>query len=393
MVVKIVNDKLEVKDEKNTLKQNLDKIEQLNNNTFFKHKFTNKIGRELVYFLCNSVHYNLSNPEPVNLSKNTLSKSLSILKVIDKSVNKPLNEYEFKVMNEFISNFVNGNIQSRGNKTINPKTISFYIGEFKRFWKIYRQYELHHNKNFKEIFFDWGTNLKAPKVKREFESVPDLSIKQVLELSENLLNEEYKVRTLVAVNLMGRRCEIENLQLNHLEFKDDGSIFIKLPHIKKHSTEKTRVELFSFVRKELNKYLQHNNFNSEQLIFPSRVEAYAKNLRQVSEKLLKKRINPKTLRKIGLSVCDELGYSRSDTERIGGWQANSPVVAHYFNRTKSVFSKDKNKKINKELYEDVYSEFDKVKLENDKLKEEMASIKDMLKSMIKSGEFAHLKSV
>lgn len=387
MAVKLEKENITLTNEEGILKQNLDKINELNNNAFFSHPINNKIGREFVLYLSNLVYGRLNNPEPVNLRKNTLSKTLRRIQVIDNYVNKPLDKYSFNDLNNFMRDFMDGKIQSTGNRSLDPKTIGSYLRDFKRYWKIYRQYILvNDKKSFDELFFDWGTNLKAPRVKQTYEDFTDLRLDQVISLADNLHKEEYKVRTLVSVNLMGRKCELNELKRKDIDIESDD-VYIKLPQVKKHSTEKTSVGLYTFVKKPLMHYLEHNDFNSDDLIFPSKESAYAKNLKEVSERLFKKRVNPKTLRKIGVSVADELGVSRSDIERIGAWEVNSPVLAHYFNRKKKVkVDENKDNKINTALYSDVYAEFDKVKLENEKMAEEMKGIKEMLKQMALNGQ-------
>ena len=360
MSILLENDKLVVRDEPGILNENLNKIELLNRDALFLHPFTNKIGRQLVYYMANSSYHNLSNPEPVNLSKNTLSVKLRVLAKIDEYIQKPLNEYTYQDFNQFISSFKNGSIKSSSNKVLKPQAINGYVIQFKRFWRIYRQYVIsNYPEEFNEAFFDWGMNLKAPKVdSREYEDIPDLNMYQIKALSDNMGSFEHRCRVLVSINLMGRKCEIHNLKMRHITKKEDGSIWIKLPKIKKHSSEKTYVQLYNHVANPFLDYLKQNNFGEDDSVFPTTDPAFAKHLKIVSKKVLKTPITIKMLRKIGVSVAEELGYSRADVERIGGWSANSPVVNHYFNRKKGVPAKN-NEKVEQELNKDLYFDLEK----------------------------------
>ncbi|MFW5852485.1 MAG: hypothetical protein ACOCUR_00485 [Nanoarchaeota archaeon] len=136
MPITLENDKIVVRDEPNMLSDNLRKINLLNRDALFLHPFTNKMGRQLVYYMANSFYYTLSNPEPVDLSKNTLSVKLRAISKIDEYIRKPLNEYTYQDFNVFISAFMNGSIKSSSYKNLKPQAINGYVIQFKRFWRI-----------------------------------------------------------------------------------------------------------------------------------------------------------------------------------------------------------------------------------------------------------------
>jgi integrase len=359
------------------------KIGQLNVGTFFSNKSMNKHGKVLVKYLCNSSYLGLSNPEPVDLRQNSLSKVLSRLKVIDTYVQKPLEEYTEQDMNNFISDFKHGKLKSTGKRQYNPDSVVDYVREFKRFWKVFRQYTIRHETGFDPLKFEWGLNLKAPKVEsRRYEKFPVLEVQQLIDFANGLNNEEYMVRTLLSVNLMGRVCEVSQLKYKHVQLKKGNEVWIELPKVKKHSTEKVPVELFTFVKKPFLKYLEHHEFREEDLLFPSNVPAFAKKLREVSQAMFRARINPKTLRKLGVCIAEKLSYSRSEVERIGGWRANSPVINHYFSRKGVPVKRAEDKKLQEVLHKDIYVEFDQVKAENKMLKKRLDEIDNRLGRII-----------
>jgi integrase len=202
-------------------------------------------------------------------------------------------------------------------------------------------------------------------------------------LAESMTNIEYKNRVLVSINFMGRKSEVSSLKYSDIEFRNnEKEMWIKLPQTKLNSSEKVPVEVFKFVKKHFEEYLRVNTFGDNDLLFPSKEPAFAKNLRIVSEKLFKKRISPKTLRKIGVCVAEQLGYNRSDVERIGGWSANSPVLSHYFKR-KGVSAKVANAKASKELDKDVYVELDRMKVKEDLKDKQIDSMRAEMKEMNK----------
>jgi len=103
-------------------------------------------------------------------------------------------------------------------------------------------------------------------------------------------------------------------------------------------------------------------------LFPSNEPAFAKNLRQVSRELFDGiTLNPKTLRKIGVGIFEQLGYNRSDVERVGGWSANSPILAHYFKRKGVSVPNSKQDEINRKLNPNIYEDLELLKNDNQKL--------------------------
>lgn len=364
---------------------NKNKIKELNKDSFFSNPEMNFYGRQLVYYLCNSQYHDLSNPEPVDLNKNTLAKVLTRLLVIDRYIKKSLTEYTSQDINRFINDFMVGKVSSMGNKAISPSNVSQYIREFKRFWRVFREYQLKNNKNFDYVSFEWGLKLRAPKhIKKTYEKYPFLTISQITDLFHELAKKEYEVRALLSVNLMGRKCEVSSLRRMDIDIRSDGGVFVQLPQVKKHSSIKVPVELYSFVKKKLLKYLHDHDFKDEDIIFPSKDSAFSKNLREVSEKTINARINPKTLRKLGVCVAEQLKVSRSDVERIGGWVANSPVLEHYFNRSGVEVKVTAEKQIERELYQDVYSEMDTLKNQNTALKKQIEDLKNQQDIFMKS---------
>src|SRR3989338_1055040 len=99
---------------------------------------------------------------------------------------------------------------------------------------------------------------------------------------------------------MGRKSEIAQLKRGSIEVRKDGSVWIKLPKVKKYSSDKNKVELWSITKEYLMPYLESRKFKEDDVIFPSTMEAYTKDLRGTSEELYgrKMRLTPKTLRKI-----------------------------------------------------------------------------------------------
>ena len=131
------------------------------------------------------------------------------------------------------------------------------------------------------------------------------------------------------------------------------------------------------------KCLDRADMKDQDLLFPTRDEAFAKNLRNVSQEIFNQRINPKTLRKLGVCIAEKLGYNRADIERIGGWAVNSPIIEHYFKRKGVGVIKKSDKAIEKELHSDMYEEFEKFRLKNKELQSQVNSVTNKLKDQIK----------
>jgi integrase len=366
------------------------RIEELNSGTFFTNPSMNRWGREFTHYLCNPDYEGLQNPEVLDLSKNTLSKVLTRLRVIDQFVRKPLEQYTMKDFARFESAFLEGRIKEfdKSNKLFKRDTLRFYVREFKRFYRCYRQWLVQYDPHVKLVALEWGLNLKAPRSHgRTYEQFPYLNVEQVVQLADGMAKKEYAVRVLMSVNLMGRKCELTALRRKDIEERPGGQLWVQLPHVKKCSSEKVPVELYTYVKRELVPYLAQNKFRDDDPIFPSREEAFAKNLREVSHRLFKQRINPKTLRKLGVCIAEQNGYQREDVERIGGWQANSPVLAHYFKRKGVSVRADADKNIEKEQHGDLYVEIDKLRGTNRELRTELEQFKMQFFSLlIRSGE-------
>ncbi len=374
------------------------RMEQLNNNEYYSNPSMNKFGRLLTYYLCNMSYGDLYNNEPIDLMKNSYHKILARIKIIDNYIKKPLEEYTKDDLNIFMADFIEGRIKkaSKQNLILKSTSLKFYIREFKRLWKIFRQYQIQNAKDFKPIDYEWGLLIRSPKIdrKKTYEKFPDLEVADVIDLANNMHKEEYRARVLLSVNLMGRKCEMQNLKKMMIHEKGDESIWVKLPNIKKHSSEKTEVELWTFVKRELLPYLKHNNFKNDECVFPSNDSAFGKNLRQVSERLFKHRINPKTLRKIGVCIAEKLGYGRADVERIGGWAANSDVLNHYFQRRPVAVIKEANNAVEKSLHTEIYTELERLKQERKeqqtiekKKDEELHELKKKMEKLEKVSEF------
>lgn len=390
MGVKLKNDQLIIDDNTPITYQNREAIEKLNANAYFSNGSTNRWGRELVAYLCNGMHLDVVNPEPIDLTRNTLTKVLGRLRRIDMFVQKPLEKYTAQDFNGFVAAFMENRLPHipNSNRKMQQQAIGLYVREFKRLWRIYRQWQIHNSKRIKLVDYEWGMNLRPPKVRVHHEDYPRLTLDQVHRLADDLLTEEYRVRLLLSVNLMGRKCEISNLRFRDVEFRENESVWVKLPNVKKHSTDKVRVELFTYAKTALRKYIDGKNLRNDDLLFPSNDFSFAKNLRDRSQKIYGMRINPKTLRKLGVCIAEQLGYTREDVERIGGWEANSPVIAHYFHRGKGVeVRREADAKVEQTIHKDIFEEVEKVRAqsriinsENQQLREQLASLADEVKT-------------
>jgi len=367
---------------------NKDKITALEQNKFFNHTFTNKIGLEFVQYMLKTKYHTLMNPDPVDPNKNTLAKELNYIKVIDSYINKPLDEYTFEDVEGFIMDFKAGKINKqrtfvkREGKSVTVTTeqtneprklngLARYVSAFKRFWRIYREYGVHNIKDFDILGTQWGLNLRPPKTKYEYEDYPIYTLNQIIQFAESLCKFEYTARTLLSINLMGRKCELTNLKYKDIEFRENGSIWVRLPNIKKNSSNKVPVELYDYCVKRLKTYLATADLKPNDLLFPSKETAFAKELKKKSQAFFEgsKPITPKTLRKLGVCVARELNISRDKVEDIGGWTRNSPVLEHYFKRVGVARGEDTNAKINKTEYVDVYAQMDKMKEQLKQMKE------------------------
>lgn len=356
-------------------------ISQLNNDTFFTNPSMNLWGRRLVQFLCANFYLDYQNPEPLNTEKNTLIRVLNQLRLIDYNIQKPLEEYTSSDLNEFMTAFQEGRAKQHtpSMRPLKKSAIISYVREFKRLWRIYRYHRLTKDNTTNLAALEWGVMLKPPRVKREYEKYEMLSPEQVIRLANQHTREEYTIRTLLSVNLMGRKCEMTELERADIEEREGGRVWVKLPNVKKNSSEKVPVELYTFVKKPLMEYLNAEQFNPDDKIFQSDETAYARDLRIKSEKTLKQRVTPKTLRKIGVCVAEGMGYSRADVERIGGWSANSPVIAHYFNRGKGVeLRTGADTQIDRAVHKDLYAEFDRVQAQSKRMEEQLSVIAALL---------------
>ena len=93
------------------------------------------------------------------------------------------------------------------------------------------------------------------------------------------------------------------------------------------------------------------------------------------------RITPKTLRKLGICVAEQLGVSREDVERIGGWSVNSDVLNHYFKRKGVEIQTKENNKLLKEKHQSVYAELDKLKIESEKKDNALVGMQEQVETM------------
>jgi len=368
-------------------------MQEIKDGKYFKYKFTNFIGNFVVEYLVRGSYEFLVNPDPVNLDANTLEKNMDYYSVVENFVDKPLDKIEHKDMMRFIEAYRNGKIKSSltGEPLTMPQ-LRRYVGTFKKFWKVYRQYELKRlGKKFDQTKFEWGIEFKSPKVEKEYEDYPYLTLPQLLDIANNMCKEEYRVRLIVALNLMGRKCELTALRMRNVSFRDDNSVWIKLPKIKKHSSKKVDVELYSYAKEPFMAYIKKHDFNADDLVFPSKQEAFNKNLREVSKKILKTdTITSKTLRKLGVCVAEQIGITRPDVERVGGWSANSKVLEHYFNRKGVPAKSMANTKIDREVNKNAYIELDKMKVKLDQKDKESEEMKKTIERMEKKNE-EHLK--
>lgn len=384
--------------------------QQLKKNEFFLHPYTNKIGLELLKYLTSTDYYDLINPEPANQRKNSIEKVFFHLRVIDRHVQKPLNKYDKRAFMAFMEAVRDDKVVryhtrvkwgQKGGKagvtstsatplgTVKPHTLKQYVMEFKRFWRIYRQYELHNNKRFNQKRFEWGMNLRPLKIKTVYEDYPYLTPQQLVNFSRALKDEEYMVRTLLSVNLMGRKCEMNELTLKHFDKREDG-VYIKLPDIKLHSANKVHVQVFNFVEQELKPYLEKHQFKTDEPIFSTKDTAFAKALKRVSERELKSRITPKTLRKLGVCIAEQLGYEREEVERIGGWAPNSPVLIHYFKR-RGVSAKKANRKADETLNKDLSVEVDQLRAQTKKMAKDLELLKDVVEKKLDDSALQAIK--
>lgn len=386
------------------LKENQKKINLLNENKYFSNDSMNKIGREYIKFLQSTQYFDLFNPEPVNPEKNTLSMALNYLKNIDEYLEKPIEKYTREDITNFIDDFVAGKIKGKdtriiyrdgeknskvfvSNKSLSISNLKRHVHAFKRFWAVYRQYVIHVEKNTEIIgSLEWGTLVRAPKMKHIYVKYPYATLQQIVDIAESLCKPEYTARVLLSINLMGRKCEISALKFRDIDTKrDKEKVFIKLPDIKKYSADKVPVELFDYAKKRLKKYIQLNKFDYDDLLFPSKEGAFAKELGLKSEIILGKgnKITPKTLRKLGVCVARELGIDRTTVEDIGGWQRNSPVLEHYYSRVGVVNNTDSRKRADIIENEDVYVKMDKMSAENKHLQDRLALLEKLMINNIK----------
>lgn len=380
-------------------------IDLIKENKYFSNDSMNKIGGEYVKYLTSTQYYDLFNPEPVNLNKNTLSLALNYVRIIDSFLQKPIEKYTREDITKFIDAFLNEKIKSKKTKLINkgneriavvsysknslnPNNLKRHIHAFKRFWAVYRQYVIHVEKKAERIgFMEWGGLIRAPKMKASYVKYPYLTLQQIVDIAEALCKPEYTARTLLSINLMGRKCEISALKVKDIDTKrEKDSVFIKLPDIKKYSSDKVPVELFDYSKKRLRKYLQIAELKGDDILFHSKETAFAKELKIKSETILGKGniVTPKTLRKLGVCVARELGIDRTTVEDIGGWKRNSPVLEHYYSRGGVAITTAVAKKADMIENEDVYVKMDKMTTQNKALQDRLALLEKMMINSITS---------
>jgi len=386
------------------LAENQKKIDELRNDTYFHTKSMNEIGREYVKYLQNAYYGDLSNPEPVNTNKNTLSMALNYIKNIDEFVRKEIHDYTKEDMRSFIESFRTGKIMSRRsiragantkivltNKPMSPQNLKRHIHSFKRFIKVYQEYTLG-KRDF--VNFDWVSKLQSPTIKRIHAKYPEMELNEIIQISESMCKPEYQARVLLSINLMGRKCEMCELTLKDIDFRSGDKIFIQLPDIKKHSYEKVPVELYEYAKNPLKKYLRILKPKQSDRIFPSKDSAFAKELLLKSQEFLGegKRITPKILRKLGVCVAQELERSREDVENIGGWARNSPVVEHYFSRSSVGITEGIAAKADSLQHRSVYATIDKMSIENKMMKDKLEMMEKIILNSIGAKKVIDLKA-
>jgi len=354
----------------------------LDKGKFFKFEKDNKLGQELLKYLTRQNYYDILNPDPCDSTKNTISKLFVWLAVIETEINKPFDEITSDDFFGFIERFSHDDIIISNGKPRKKHLIKRYVSEFKRLMRIDKTFKLNNDIPVDSKKYNWIENLKAPKVKTTYEKYPYLSVEEMKLLADSLLpNHEYKIRCLLSLNLMARKCEASSLTFNDLEFREDG-IFVQLPDIKKYSSDKVAVQLYSFVERDLQLYLKLKNIKGNELLFPSSDVNFANRLRKVSKELFNQSINPKTLRKLGVCLAEQLGKGRDDVERIGGWSANSLALNHYFNR-KGVSNGEASKIADNKLNSNIVEEMEKLRIENLKMRQQMNDFNKALALMEK----------
>lgn len=390
------------------LRENQDKLDSLKDDTFFSNKSMNAIGREYATFLQSSSYYDLSNPEPVNLEKNTLSMALNYIRNIDNFVKKPIDEYTRQDMTRFIDAFLAGKIKGKitriqnvkgvrvvntvlTDKPLNSSNLKRHVHAFKRFWAVYRQYIIHVEKDAKRLSsMEWGLLLRAPKTKNHYENYPYVSINNLIKIADVMCSPEYAARVLLSINLMGRKCEVSQLRVSDIQMRTDDRWFIELPDVKKHSTQKVPVELYDYAKSRLRKYLSVSGLKKTDYLFPSKEPAFAKELKLKSEAILGKgkKITPKTLRKLGVCVTAELLKDKADVrtiiENVGGWSRNSPVLEHYLKRQGVEVSAVAATRADAIEHEDVYLKMDKLATDNQQMSAKIAFMEQLLIQAVKA---------
>lgn len=384
------------------LQQNQDKIEALEQNKFFSTKFNNKIGLAFVEYLDKGSYGNLRNSEPIDLNKNTLSKILLLIKVLDSFLEKDFSKHTIEDMDRFVQEYRKGNItrdkviiaKREGKisidikKTKTPRAkheVARIISEYKRIMKVFSQYMLKYEpNNYEPRLYEWIRDYFPPKEKFKYEDYPYYTISELLALADGLAKPEYTARMVLSLNLMGRKCEVSHLRVNAVDFRNDGSVWVELPNIKKHSSEKVPVELYSYAKERLKKYMKLNHLEADDLLFPSKETAFAKDLKKKSVHAFgkKKSLSPKHLRKLGVCIAAELELPRHKVEDVGGWKRNSPILEHYFKRMGVAANHLAEQKLAKTEYKDIYVEFDRLKNENQKALEQLQLFADLLKQKV-----------
>src|SRR3989338_1441213 len=205
---------------------NKKRMDDLNNDSCFLTKSMNFYGRQFTHFLFNSVTLNLSNPDPANPMKNTFSRAMSQLRLIDCYVKKELDDYTQEDINNFISDFTHDNVKvmkredgKKTNKKHKKEAVVGYVEQFKRLVAVYRSYNVQHNREFNPLKWDWVLFLKSPKMEKSYEDFPVYDMEQLKKLLDSLYSIEYRVRTIVSVNLMGRKSEIAQLKRGSIEVR------------------------------------------------------------------------------------------------------------------------------------------------------------------------------
>ena len=162
-----------------------------------------------------------------------------------------------------------------------PSTLSRYLAEFKRFWKVYYEWNIHNiDPKVNKTQFQWGINLKAPRMPWHYLQYPYRTLSQMETLAGNLCKQEYLVHVLIALNLMGRDCELGEARYREIDFRENNRVFVQLPDVKKFSSSKVPVELYSYAKEPLLLYLKSRDWKPDDKLFPLKQPGLCKTIKK-----------------------------------------------------------------------------------------------------------------